>query len=344
MQQFKRRYKLVFTCLLAFALTFGGIAGGDGSRVYAEDKLGTPALTVVSRTSSSVNLKVSKVDGATGYELYRATEKKGTYTKIKTTSELTYKDTKTTGSVVYYYKTRAYKNVSGKKIYSSYSAIQGVKANLAKPANFTAKAENDKSKLIWSAVSGTDKYLIYRATSKNGTYQHLDSTKSRTYTDQNVKAGKTYYYKVRAYAKKGQTKYYSSYTQAVSVKAKKDSYQQEVVDLINKERKAAGLSPLQNSSTIEKAAYQRAKEIERVFSHTRPNGTSCFTVLDENNIAYRAAGENIAYGQSTPKAVMDAWMNSEGHRKNILSSSFGKVGIGYYVVNGVPYWVQLFTN
>jgi uncharacterized protein YkwD len=66
--------------------------------------------------------------------------------------------------------------------------------------------------------------------------------------------------------------------------------------------------------------------------------------LKEYGISYQSAGENIAYGQKTPEAVMNAWMNSSGHRANILKNGFGKVGIGVYKVNGVLYWTQLFTN
>lgn len=119
---------------------------------------------------------------------------------------------------------------------------------------------------------------------------------------------------------------------------------QAVFELANKERKAAGLNVVTLSGELCKAADVRAKEIVRSFSHTRPNGTSCFTVLKENSIAYRYAGENIAYGQKTAVIVMTAWMNSAGHRANILNKNFGKIGIACYTVNGVKYWVQLFTN
>ena len=79
------------------------------------------------------------------------------------------------------------------------------------------------------------------------------------------------------------------------------------------------------------------------FSHTRPNGASCFTALTEAGVSYARAGENIAYGQSTPEAVVQSWMNSSGHRANILSSSFTSIGVGCTVVNGTAYWAQLFT-
>ncbi|MCI9361371.1 MAG: hypothetical protein HFG65_10510 [Hungatella sp.] len=115
------------------------------------------------------------------------------------------------------------------------------------------------------------------------------------------------------------------------------------MNLVNEERAKAGLSAVQPSETIAGAANIRAQEIVSNFSHTRPDGTSFGTVLRQAGINYRGAGENIAYGQRTPEEVMDAWMNSSGHRANILNPDYTNIGIGYYETNGVKYWVQLFT-
>ena len=96
---------------------------------------------------------------------------------------------------------------------------------------------------------------------------------------------------------------------------------------------------------MQNAAQIRATEIEISFSHTRPNGTSFATAIREQGISYRTAGENIAYGQRSPEEVVEAWMNSEGHRANILNANFNKIGVGYYQNNrGVKYWSQEFTN
>lgn len=121
------------------------------------------------------------------------------------------------------------------------------------------------------------------------------------------------------------------------------SYAQQVINLVNEERAKAGLSTVQPSDTVAGAANIRAQEIVSSFSHTRPDGTSFGTALRQAGINYRGAGENIAYGQRTPEEVMDAWMNSSGHRANILNSNYTNIGIGYYEANGVKYWVQLFT-
>ena len=125
--------------------------------------------------------------------------------------------------------------------------------------------------------------------------------------------------------------------------APQGSFAAEVLSLVNAERAKAKLPPLTLSPTVTRAAQRRAQEIVRSFSHTRPNGSSFSSALSEAGAAYRGAGENIAFGQSTPREVMRAWMTSPGHRANILSRNFTTIGIGYTVVNGTPYWAQLFT-
>lgn len=133
------------------------------------------------------------------------------------------------------------------------------------------------------------------------------------------------------------------------LQAKYDEYVKEVVALINKERAAEGLSALTMTTQLNKAAQFRAVEIstQSDISHTRPNGKSCFTVLDEMGIAYYYAGENIAGGYLTPAAVVKAWMDSPGHRENILDPYYNKIGIGYYVDSDSTYiyhWTQFFIQ
>lgn len=118
----------------------------------------------------------------------------------------------------------------------------------------------------------------------------------------------------------------------------------QVVSLVNKEREKVGRNKLVLDPKLQEAANKRAKELKTLFSHTRPDGTMCFTVLEEYNIDYMATGENIAMGQSTPEMVVNAWMNSQGHKENILSDKFTKIGVGSYEVNGKIYWVQLFIG
>lgn len=122
------------------------------------------------------------------------------------------------------------------------------------------------------------------------------------------------------------------------------NYASEVLRLVNEERAKEGLAALTTNTPLINAANKRAEETVKSFSHTRPNGTNFSTALAEYGVDYRTAGENIAYGQKTPQEVVTAWMNSPGHRANIMNSKFNKIGIGVHQSNGVIYWSQLFTN
>ena len=119
---------------------------------------------------------------------------------------------------------------------------------------------------------------------------------------------------------------------------------QAILSRVNTARAQNGLSPLALDSAMTRAANVRAAELAKRFSHTRPNGARGLTALAEAGVSYRAAGENIAAGQQTAQAVMAAWMNSSGHRANILSAKYSRLGVGQAVVGGRTYWVQLFAD
>lgn len=123
------------------------------------------------------------------------------------------------------------------------------------------------------------------------------------------------------------------------------SYAVEVLSLVNAERTKVGASVLTINASSESAANTRAREIQQSFSHTRPNGSGFSSALTEAGVNFRASGENIAYGQNSPQEVMQVWMNSDGHRANILNRDFTSIGIGHTENgNGVDYWTQLFFN
>lgn len=117
-----------------------------------------------------------------------------------------------------------------------------------------------------------------------------------------------------------------------------------VFTIVNTERAKYGLSPLKYRDELQAVCDLRAQEITVYFSHTRPDGSVCFTALDEADIFYWTVGENIAYGYASAADVMDGWMHSEGHRANILSENFTEMAVGAAVVNGMRYWVQVFTG
>lgn len=116
------------------------------------------------------------------------------------------------------------------------------------------------------------------------------------------------------------------------------TYANQVLDIVNRERVAQGLGELTMDADLLEAAMVRAAEIHMYFSHTRPNGADCFSVCE------KMSGENIAAGSRTPESVMQGWMNSPGHKANILTESFKSIGIGCFVQDGVIYWVQCFGN
>lgn len=123
-----------------------------------------------------------------------------------------------------------------------------------------------------------------------------------------------------------------------------NAFIQQVVNLVNQERAKAGLSPVKADVSVQAAAQIRAKEIETSFSHTRPDGSSFSTALTQQGVTYRGSGENIAWGQKTPEQVMNGWMNSDGHRANILNKNYTTIGVGLYQnASGTNYWTQLFT-
>lgn len=120
------------------------------------------------------------------------------------------------------------------------------------------------------------------------------------------------------------------------------SYTQQVVALVNKERAAAGLAPVSALDSLNKVAEAKAADMRsnNYFSHTSPTYGSPFDMMSAFGITYKAAGENIAMGQKTPQEVMTAWMNSPGHKANILSANFNYIGVGF----DNNYWVQEFIG
>ncbi|MFF2908206.1 CAP domain-containing protein [Paenibacillus sp. NPDC057934] len=130
-------------------------------------------------------------------------------------------------------------------------------------------------------------------------------------------------------------------TQAPAV-GQAGTYVQQIVTLVNKERAAAGLSPVSALDSLNKVAATKATDMRtnNYFDHTSPTYGSPFDMMKSFGITYRAAGENIAMGQRSPEEVMTAWMNSPGHRANILNKDFNYIGVGF----DNNYWVQEFIG
>lgn len=122
------------------------------------------------------------------------------------------------------------------------------------------------------------------------------------------------------------------------------SYEEEVVQLVNAIRRENGLGELSLNWELSRVARYKSQDMvdKHYFSHTSPTYGSPFQMMRAFGLSYRTAGENIAYGYSSPQAVVTGWMNSEGHRKNILNPSFTQIGVGY--VSQGHYWTQMFIG
>ncbi len=126
--------------------------------------------------------------------------------------------------------------------------------------------------------------------------------------------------------------------------SKVSSYESEVIRLVNEIRAQNGFKTLTADWELSRVARFKSQDMKdnKYFSHTSPVYGSPFEMIKNFGISYRSAGENIARGQATPQAVVNAWMNSSGHRANILNSSYTKIGVGY--VSEGNYWTQMFIR
>lgn len=131
---------------------------------------------------------------------------------------------------------------------------------------------------------------------------------------------------------------------SVSAGIQSSSAASEVVRLTNSARSQNGYAALVEDGALSEAAAVRAREIARSFSHTRPSGASFSSALSESGVSYLRAGENIASGQKSASEVVNAWMNSPGHRANILNSNYSRIGSASVNIDGTLYWVQLFAD
>nr|WP_252311171.1 CAP domain-containing protein [Sinobaca sp. H24] len=125
------------------------------------------------------------------------------------------------------------------------------------------------------------------------------------------------------------------------------AFEQEVIRLTNVEREQAGLQPLQSYGDLAEVANTKSEDLRDAgyFAHESPNYGSPFDMMNSFGISYSAAGENIAAGQDSPEAVVNAWMNSEGHRENIMNENFTHIGIGYAEGGEYgTYWTQMFVT
>ena len=199
------------------------VSSYDKDGVAGKARLGKVKIaTANSESYSTIRVTWNKVSGANGYRVYRSTSKDGKYTAIGSTaknSAVTFLDKKAVTGKTYYYKVRAYRNVSGKKVYGSYSVTEKAKAVLSAPT-LSAGSTSKTAVLEWSKVKGADGYQVYASDSQNGTYTRIKITKGTGATDESLLTGKTRYYKVRAYRKVNGKAVYGSFSKIKKVTVK----------------------------------------------------------------------------------------------------------------------------
>lgn len=175
-----------------------------------------PILNVNVASYNSNTLSYSKIEGASSYQIYYSTSKKGKYSLLKTTSATTYTHSGLKTGTTYYYKVRAYKIVNKKKVYTSYSSIVGSKPYLKTTTLASVNNNYRYASVKWSKVSGASGYAVYRSTSETGKYTLLGKTTKLNYNDSKASEGKTYYYKVKAYRTVSRKNIYGGYSNAIS--------------------------------------------------------------------------------------------------------------------------------
>ena len=199
------------------ALAEDGTASEPSAIKYRTCDLPQPKITLSNNSSTGkVKLTWEKISGATGYQVYRATSRDGTYKLMETVTGTTYTDTSSKAGKTYYYKVKAVAKSSSAD--SAFSAIKYRTCDLPKP-DVSITRSSGKPKVSWDKVSGAVSYKVYRSTSKTGTYSLVKTTTSRFYKDAKATKNKTYYYKVVAVC--NSTAGNSAYSNIVSIKLTK---------------------------------------------------------------------------------------------------------------------------
>ena len=216
------KYKKYYALLLALCMSLG-FCFPEAYAASAKASEYPPRVKSVKATSAghdSIKLTWKKASGAKGYKIYRSTKKNGTYKLVKTTNKTSFTNKKLTSNKTYYYKVKAYKTVKNKTYTSKkYSTAVSAKALLTKATGLKVTQKSSTSvKLTWKAGKNTKYYAVYRKEGKNGKYKKIKATSAKSYTDKKLTAGNTYYYKVRAYNKRGDRSQYAAYSKYVKTK------------------------------------------------------------------------------------------------------------------------------
>lgn len=224
-----------------------------------------------------------------------------------------------------------------------------VKQSFITPSAEKVELNKGKSKTVTIKVKGS-KSIAVKSSDKSVCTASLGKWSGDTAT-LTVTAKKNGTATVRVYAKKFENSTAKDIFVNVGGQAvdegptEEEQLAAEVVKLVNKERKAAGLGKLKSDDTLNAAAAMRAKELAELYSHTRPDGTSGGTAVNDVGAPFSVKSENIAWTtKASAEKVMESWMNSPPHKAAILKKDFGKIGVACFKSGDRYYWVQVFTD
>lgn len=331
---------------------------GNASRyVYAKGLL--PAVTGLQATVSGKMIKLTwnKVKDADGYMIYRK-EGQGEfeYLYIKDANSNSYTDSKCSAVDYNYYRVYPYHNKDGKMITGISDKYVYGQILLEPVVEYSViNSDYGQVQIRWKKARGADGYFITRTIGKGEEMLIADvGNGSSVYYDNMPSTTESNVYGIIPYLIDGKNQCVffdigsrrATDVQKLTGKIQTDSITgkesytaaYEVLEILNGERRTAGLQPLVMDQVLLEAAMQRAAELTVLFSHIRPNGLPCFSIDG------KVWGENIAVGYKTASSVMKGWMSSPGHKANILKEDYRSVGIGCFNYEGTWYWVQLFGD
>lgn len=330
----KKIIALVASAVMTFSC--GMFSPLDFSSINADATLVTSNSTSLSYCTATLSTTVYTYTGTSRRPVVRI--KNGSKTLTRNTDyTLTYSNDVKVGTATVTIKGKG--NYSGtKKLTYKIKAVKtagGVKATAKSTSKITVR---------WNSVAYADGYILQKYNSSTGVYETVGKTKGTKYVASGLSLSTSYKFRVCTYRRLSSTTY-KTYSAVVTAKtmSKAQYYQARVLAIVNDQRAKYGLTALKANSTLNSVSMKRAVQIKTQFEHNY-NGVTAGNLLDNAGYEWWCWGENIAYGQQTPEAVVTAWMNSPGHRANILNSNYGRLGVGYYYVNGTPYWVQVFSD
>ena len=299
------------------------------------------------KENGSAYLVWNKVSGATGYRVYKYNQSKKNWDILANVGSgtNTYTDTNGSGACLRY-TVRALKTFGSKTVMSpSYNNLY-LASKPSKPGlNYidatpicVLMASNQNS----DSIDGYDIYYRKKGASSWTHYKTTTDGFKQVLYLKGITPGYTYQITVRKYITANGQRIVGDYeTHEVTVPKtySANSYCKKVAEIVNTNRKAQGLKALTLDPQLCSLAMIRAYEQEEEFGHTRPDGSSCFSIVDEYGTA-SFWGENAAQGQTSPEWVMDSWLNSSGHRANIMGN-YTKIGVGYCAKSNS--WIQVFA-